>query len=147
MQRITREKHTYTEADILAAITAYKSKEFTSIRACANAFSIPFATFHTRVFGTTSRSHAKEPMRILSVPEKKTLVRWISHLHSVQILDLSLPSVTLWCELKGHIVWAHFFSFRACHHMCCQSLEEGTSTAHRRKHPLSGNIDPRSECS
>lgn len=60
---------------------------------------------------------------------------------------LTFPSVTLWCESEGHIVWAPFFPFRACHHMCCQSLEEGTSTAHRRKHPLSGNIDPRSECS
>jgi hypothetical protein len=76
----TRERHVYTELDILAATTAYKSKEFTSVRACADPFSIPFATFHVRLYGTTSPSHVKEPMQILSVPEEKILVRWTTYL-------------------------------------------------------------------
>jgi len=77
-----RDSDAYSESDLQTAILAYKVGEYTSIRACASAFSLPRRTLQHRISGRNSRSHAHEPMQILSPAEEKTLVRWITHLTS-----------------------------------------------------------------
>ena len=69
-----------TEAKIQAAIQAFKSKEYKSVRAAALAFSVPPSTVHDRLAGRTSRSTAYESAQTLSNAEEHTLVRWISRL-------------------------------------------------------------------
>ena len=71
-----------SRSKIQSAIIAYKAGEYTSIRACATAYSIPYRTLHYRLSGRNSRSYAHEPMQILSNAEERTLVRWITHLTS-----------------------------------------------------------------
>ena len=76
----TRDLYAYSEATIQEAILVYKSGKFTSIRACAYAFKVPFQTLQHRMSGRTSRSNAHEYRQILSNAEERTLVRWITHL-------------------------------------------------------------------
>lgn len=66
------------EDAISKAIIAYRNKEYTSIRACAYAFSIPWTTLRNRLSGRTSRSKAHKNEQILSLAEEKTLIRWIT---------------------------------------------------------------------
>jgi len=75
-----REKHAYSEADIQSAITALRAGEYPSIRKCAEALHIPRPTLQHRLAGRISRSTAHEMQHILTKPEEKTLVRWITHL-------------------------------------------------------------------
>ena len=70
----------YSEEDISEAIAAYREGQHTSIRKCANAFSIPRATLQIRVSGGVSRSTAHEHEQFLSTAEEKTFVKWISKL-------------------------------------------------------------------
>jgi hypothetical protein len=69
-----------SEANVQAAILAYRKGEYTSIRATARTFNVSYATLHARLSGRTSRSHAHESAQILSKPEEETIVRWISRL-------------------------------------------------------------------
>lgn len=66
--------------DISRAVSSYHSGESTSLRQAAVAFKVPYATLQRRVSGGLSRSHAHESQQILSTPEEKTLVRWLTHL-------------------------------------------------------------------
>ena len=75
-----RVKHAYSEADIQAAVAAFCAGEYHSIRACETAFSIPHPTLQHRLSGRLSRFTSHEAMQILSKPEERTLVRWISQL-------------------------------------------------------------------
>jgi hypothetical protein len=68
------------ESRIRDAIAAYKAGTYHSIRAAANAFSIPPSTLSYRLAGRTSRSQAHESEQILSHAEEKTLVRWLTRL-------------------------------------------------------------------
>ena len=58
------------EANIQAAVKAYREEEFKSVRAAALAFSIPASTLQARLAGTTSRSRAHESAQILSNTEE-----------------------------------------------------------------------------
>ena len=80
MNATKRDLNAYSESDIQHAIVAYKAGKYTSIRACAGVFNVPYPTLQTRLSGRTSRSHAHEHMQILSKAEERTLVRWITHL-------------------------------------------------------------------
>ena len=61
------------EANIQAAIKAYRLKEDLSVRGAANAFSVPRSlTLHARLAGRSSRSTAHEPAQILSNTEEQT---------------------------------------------------------------------------
>ena len=70
----------YSEQDLSTAISAYRNKEFTSIRQCATAFSIPESTLRSRLSGGTSRSIAHESEQYLSKAEEQTLIRYIFRL-------------------------------------------------------------------
>ena len=78
-------KHVDSEACILDAISALKSKAQPSIRAAARVFSKPEATLRFRMAGRTSRSHAHETEQILSKAEERTLVRWITRLSVAEL--------------------------------------------------------------
>ena len=82
MDTTARDESAYSESELQDAILAYKSGKFSSIRACAEAFRVPYPTLQTRLSGRTSRSYAHEYMQILSKAEERTLVRWITHLTS-----------------------------------------------------------------
>lgn len=60
------------------AISAFRNKEFDSVRAAANAFDISDRTLSRRLAGGLSRAQATEMTQILSNAEEKTLVRWVS---------------------------------------------------------------------
>ena len=68
------------EANIQAAILAFRANEYKSVHAAAIAFSVPDSTLRARIAGRASRSHAHETSQILSNAEEMTLVRWISRL-------------------------------------------------------------------
>jgi len=75
-----RDIDAYTESDIQHAITAYRTGEFTSIRACSRAFNIPYPTLQHRIAGRLPRPISHEHRQILSNAEERTLVRWITQL-------------------------------------------------------------------
>ena len=75
-----RDSYAFCESKVQEAISAYNSKQYKSIRATANAFSLPESTLRKRMAGRISRSHAHEYRQSLSPAEEKTLVRWISQL-------------------------------------------------------------------
>jgi len=79
MARSSKQK-AESEADIQTALLAYRAGNFSSIRAAAGAFSVPYTTLRHRIAGRTSRSHAYESAQILLNIEEQTLVRWISRL-------------------------------------------------------------------
>jgi hypothetical protein len=62
------------------AILAYKSGRYRSVRAAANAFSIPPSALSYRLTGRTSHSQVHESEQILSHAEEKALVRWLTRL-------------------------------------------------------------------
>lgn len=80
MNRNTRVQRAHSEADIVRAIAAYRLGEYTSIRRCASAFCVPRPTLQHRLSGRSSRSISHEMAQILSKPEERTLVRWITYL-------------------------------------------------------------------
>ena len=82
MNATLRDLNASNEGRIQEAIAAYASGEFKSIRACAIAHSVPRSTLQHRISGHTSRSCAHEQWQILSLPEERTLVRWLSRLTS-----------------------------------------------------------------
>lgn len=71
---------TYTEEDLITAITAYRNSEYTSIRKCAYAFNIPLTTLSKRLSTQTSRSKSHELQKILSTAEEQTLLKTITRL-------------------------------------------------------------------
>jgi len=73
-----RVKHALSEADIQAAIAALSAGQYSSIRKCATGLSVPYQTLQHRLPRRLSRSTSHEAMQILSKPEERTLVRWIS---------------------------------------------------------------------
>ena len=80
MDATTRDFVAYLEADVLSAISAYQSGEYTSIRKCAGAFSIPYPTLQHRIAGRLSRPTSHEHRQILSNAEERKLVRCITQL-------------------------------------------------------------------
>jgi hypothetical protein len=68
------------ESILLQATTAYRNGKYTSIRACANAFSVSHSTLSYRLSGRVSRSIAHESKQILSAAEEEALVKWITQL-------------------------------------------------------------------
>lgn len=82
MDATERVLNAYTESDIHNAMIDHRSGRYTSVRKCALAYNIPVQSFRNRLSGRISRSHAHEHMQVLSNAEKKTLVRWITHLTS-----------------------------------------------------------------
>ena len=82
----------YSEEDLSKAISAYREGKYTSLRKCADAFSVLRSTFALRLFGGVSRSTSYEYEQYLSTAEEKTLIRWISRL-SKQGCPIS-PSLT-----------------------------------------------------
>jgi hypothetical protein len=68
------------ESRIQDAVAAYESGTHKSVRAAANAFSIPPSTLSYRLAGRTSRSQAHESEQILLHAEEKTLVQWLTRL-------------------------------------------------------------------
>jgi len=70
-----RDIDAYTESDIQHAITAYRTGEFTSIRACSRAFNIPYPTLQHRIAGRLPRPISHEHRQILSNAEERTLLR------------------------------------------------------------------------
>ena len=82
MDANTRVQYAYSESTVQSAIAAYQNLEYTSVRKCALAFSVPRQTLQHRLTGRLSRSISHEKMQNLSKPEERTLVRWITHLTS-----------------------------------------------------------------
>jgi hypothetical protein len=78
------------ESLLLQAATAYRNGEYTSIRACADAFSVSYSTLSYRLSGRVSRSTACESSQILSTAEEKALVKWITRL-STAGCPITLP--------------------------------------------------------
>jgi hypothetical protein len=68
------------ESLLLQAATAYRNGEYTSIRACADAFSVSYSTLSYRLSSRVSRSTACESSQILSTAKEKALVKWITRL-------------------------------------------------------------------
>jgi hypothetical protein len=72
----------YSEEDIQKAITSWKNREFSSIRATAIHFQVPAQTLRDRMAGRKTKAQAREEVQLLSNAEEKTLVRWITRLTS-----------------------------------------------------------------
>ena len=68
------------EDTLSLAITSYREGQYSSIRACARAFSIPVSTLAYRLSGRTSRSTAHVTQQILSTAKEESLIKWISRL-------------------------------------------------------------------
>jgi len=77
-----RQTRQYSEEDVSTAILELQAGKYASIREAADAFKIPRTTLQDRMATRTSRSNANESRQILSNPEERTLVRWITHLTS-----------------------------------------------------------------
>ena len=71
---------TYSEDTLIAALTAYRNGEYTSIRTCAYAFNIPRTTLTSRLSTRTSRSKSHESQKILSTAEEEVLLKAITRL-------------------------------------------------------------------
>jgi hypothetical protein len=73
-----RDSHAYSESNIEEAIAAFEAKRYSSIRATARAFSMPYSTLHSRIAGTTSRRNAHKSEQLLSSAEESILYKWIT---------------------------------------------------------------------
>jgi hypothetical protein len=80
MDATLRDLDACSESLIQEALLAYKNKQYVSIRASAHAFHVSYKTLQRRLAGQLPRSTAHEHRQILSNPEEKTLVRWITQL-------------------------------------------------------------------
>jgi hypothetical protein len=78
------------ESILLQATTAYRNGKYTSIRACADAFSVLYSTLSYRLSGRVSRSIAYESKQILLAAKEKALVKWITRLSTVSC-PITLP--------------------------------------------------------
>jgi hypothetical protein len=65
------------EGRIALAVQAYKSGQFSSTKACANAYDISDSTLRRRVKGTDARCDSVPVNRKLTQTEETTLVEWI----------------------------------------------------------------------
>jgi len=75
-----RDSYAFSESIIQEAITAYRAKRYSSIRATAYAFAIPRSTLQHRMAGRASYQYSRESQQILSSAEERTLIKWITHL-------------------------------------------------------------------
>ncbi|KXL44485.1 MAG: hypothetical protein FE78DRAFT_430308, partial [Acidomyces sp. 'richmondensis'] len=75
-----RDSYAFSESIIQEAITAYRAKRYSSIRATAYAFAIPRSTLQHRMAGRGSYQYSRESQQILSSAEERTLIKWITHL-------------------------------------------------------------------
>ena len=80
----------YTVDDLMEALRAYREGEYTSIRACASAYRIPYMTFKDRLQKSKPRKSAHETQQLLTSTEESTLVKWVSRL-SKGGFPISLP--------------------------------------------------------
>ena len=78
------------ECILLQSTTAYRNGEYTSIRACADAFPVSHSTLSYRLSGRVSRSTAHGSKQILSAAEEEALVKWITRL-STAGCPITLP--------------------------------------------------------
>lgn len=65
------------EGKILLALQAYKKGQVSSLRKASVLYDVPHSTLHDRLKGRTTREHAQERNRKLSVTEEITLTQWI----------------------------------------------------------------------
>ena len=65
------------EGRIALAVQAYKSGQFSSTKACVNAYDISDSTLRRRVKGTNARCDSVPVNRKLTQTEETTLVEWI----------------------------------------------------------------------
>ena len=75
-----RVKSAYSESDIQSAIASWRAGEHLLICKCAFAFCVPRQSLQHRLAGRVSRSTAHKMQYILTKPEERTLVQWITHL-------------------------------------------------------------------
>ena len=68
------------EDNLSKAIRSYREGQFSSIRACATAFSIPVSSFAHTLSGRKSRSTSHVHRQILLTAEEESLIKWISRL-------------------------------------------------------------------
>ena len=95
---------TYSEDTLTTAIVAYRNGEYTSIRKCAYAFSIPYSTLALRLTTRTSRSKSHESQKVLSTTEENALLKAITRLtKSSYPITLSLTR-----DLAEEIRLSHF---------------------------------------
>ena len=71
------------EAQLQAAMKAFLSKEIESLRAAANHYKVSRSTLTACLNGRQPRNKAHESEQILTHPEEKELVWWITQLTSV----------------------------------------------------------------
>ena len=65
---------------ITLAINHYQSSSKPSLRASAEAYSIPWTTLRDRVNGAQDRQESHRGQQLLSVQEEKTIVNWCTRM-------------------------------------------------------------------
>ena len=79
--RIMSEKKGKDGTQLANVIKAYHGKEYTSIRATAEAYGVPYSTLHGRLNrGHQNRLAARGKDQILAPAEEKAIVNWITKL-------------------------------------------------------------------
>lgn len=68
------------EARIMHAVDALKQEEFTTIKAAAQAFNVPYSRLYARVEGRKNRSERRATNRRLSEAQELALCRYIDEL-------------------------------------------------------------------
>ena len=68
---------------VVEALTAYRNREYTSIRATARAFSLPSTTLRRYLSGGVTRATSHVSEQYLSLAEEKVLVKYILRLDSL----------------------------------------------------------------
>ncbi|OAL34023.1 hypothetical protein AYO20_06671 [Fonsecaea nubica] len=82
------------ETGIQQAITDYRTRKYPSIRACATANEVNYATLSRRLKGSTqSATLSHEPQQLLSNAQEVTLKGWILDLEALSGKPLSFDSV------------------------------------------------------
>ena len=66
-----------TEGRITLALQAYQQGQFSSLRAAARAYDVPYTTLTRRYKGTASRSNSRSPHYKLTQTEETALINWI----------------------------------------------------------------------
>ena len=123
----TRVSYACSVSNIKKAIAAYELKEYSSIRKCAHAFTIPESTLRHHLRGRTSRSYAHEHMQILSNAEGKTLVRWLTRLTSTGFL--ASPALAIEIADRG-TSWIKVYDGIDRIHLCHVQLDKLTSSSY-----------------
>ena len=79
--RIRSEKKGGDRTQLANAIRAYRDKKYTSIRAAAESYGVPYSTFYGRLNGgRQNRLVAHEKDQIIAPAEEKAIVNWITRL-------------------------------------------------------------------